>query len=197
MTTVSDGWGFRWDDDQFDILAWLFPTDGRTFALQQGGGWAQWHGWTEGRGHTILPITAHHFWPEENVHLVGLASGQVAKFDTAAATDLGATIKAEVLTGFVNHDTDAHKQCTAVRFTFRRGHTTGAEPVVLLSWRDNLGAFCNPIRLGLGAAGDYVFTIEKRSLGTYRSRQWKLEFTEALDFVLARAEEVYSVGGQN
>lgn len=197
ISTVSDAIGFRWDDDQFDVLAWLFPTDGRTFALQQGGGWAQWHGWTQGQGHTPLPITAHHFWPEENVHLVGLETGQVAKFDSTATSDLGEPIKAEVLTGFINRDTDAWKHCKSVRFTFRRGHTTSStEPVVLLSWRDNLGAFCNPIRLGLGEAGDYVFTVEKRSLGTYRARQWKLEFTEALDFVLARAEEVFTVGGQ-
>lgn len=197
ISTISDAWGFRWDDDQFDVLGWVFPTDGRTFALQQGGGWAQWHGWTTGQGHTRLPITAHHFWPEENVHLVGLESGQVAKFDGTAATDLGATIKAEVLTGFLNRDTDAYKHCQAVRFTFRRGHTTSTEPHVLLSWRDNLGAFCNPIRLGLGQAGDHVFTVEKRSLGTYRARQWKLEFSEAHDFVLARAEEVFTAGGSN
>lgn len=197
MDTVSDAYGFRWYADQFDCLAWLFPTDGRTFVVQQGGGWAQWHGWTEGQGHTSLPITAHHYWPEENVHLVGLSDGTIATLDTAAADDLGVTIKAEVLTGFINRDTDAYKHCQGARFTFKRGVGVATDPQVLLSWRDNLGAFCQPVRLALGTAGDYVFTIEKRSLGTYRARQWKLEFTEAVDFVLARAEEFFTVGGQN
>lgn len=196
MTTTSDCYGFRWEADQFDVLAWLFPTDGRTFALQQGGGWAQWHGWTNGQGHTPLPITAHHYWPEENLHLVGLESGQVAQFDSAATSDLGATIKAEVTTGFINQGTDAYKHCQAARFTFRRGVGTSTDPTVLLSWRDDLGDFCSPLRLQLGVAGDGIFTIEKRSLGTYRARQWRLEFTDAVDFVLARAEETFSVEGQ-
>lgn len=196
ITMWEDAYGFRWNAEQYDCLCWLFPTDGRTFVVQQGGGWAQWHGWTDGQGHTPLPITSHYYWPEQNVHLVGLSTGQIAKLDSEAPTDLGAAIKAEVLTGYQNRDTDATKHCQAARFTFRRGHATGTdEPQVLLSWRDNLGAFCSPIRLSLGVAGDDVFTIEKRSLGAYRARQWRLEFTDAVDFVLARAEEIYTVGG--
>jgi hypothetical protein len=198
MTTVSDAYGFRWSADQFDCLAWLFPTDGRTFVNQNGGGWAQWHGWTHGAGHTPFPITAFHYWHDQNLHLVGQADGTIAKLDSSAPTDLGGTIKAETRTGFINRDTDAHKHCQAVRFTFKRGHATGTtEPVVLLSWRDTLGDFCPPLRLSLGTTGDHVFTVERRSLGTYRSRQWRLEFTEAVDFVLARAEEIFSIGGQN
>lgn len=197
MTTVSDAYGLRWTADQFDCLAWVFPTDGRTFVSQAGGGWGQWHGWTDGSGHTLFPATAHHFWPDENLHLVGLADGTIARLDSAAVDDLGGRIKAETRTGFINRDTDAHKHCQAVRFTFRRGHASGTEPHVLLSWRDDLGAFCSPLRLGLGAQGDYVFTVERRSLGTYRARQWRLEFSDAVDFVLARAEEIYTVGGAN
>lgn len=196
IDTVSDCFGFRWMADQYDVLCWVFPTDGRTFAVQTGGGWAQWHGWTTGQGHTILPITSHYYWPEQNLHLVGLESGQIAKLDTAAYDDLGETIKAEVVTGFIDHGSVGYKHCELVRFIFRRGHTssTTEDPEVLLSWRDDLGAFCSPVRLSLGLANDNVFAVERRSLGTYRSRQWKLEFTEALDYVLARAEETYNAG---
>jgi hypothetical protein len=199
IETVDDCFGFHWNADQFSALVWKFPTDGRTFVAQGGKGWAQWHGWEDGRGHTPFPVTAHYYWPEENRHLVGLADGSVAQLDTAATTDLGATIKAEVTTGFINHDTDSWKSCDMVRLTFRRGQTaTGSEePHVMLSWRDTLGGFCAPLRLGLGTTGDYVFTVERRSLGMYRARQWKLEFTGAADFVLARVEETYSMGGNN
>lgn len=196
--TVSDCYGFRWSADQFDVLCWQFATDGRTFAAQNGGGWAQWHGWIEGQGHSVLPITSHYYWEEHNLHLVGQADGTIALLDSAAGTDLGQTIKAEVISGFINRETDVYKQCESIRLTFKRGHATGAaEPQVLLSWRDSLGAFCSPIRLGLGLGGDHMFTIERRSLGMYRARQWKIEFTDAVDFVLARAEETYSLGGNN
>lgn len=199
IATVDDCFGFRWLADQFDVLAWIFPTDGRSFAIQQGGGWAQWHGWTDGQGHTPLPITSHYFWPERNLHLVGLETGQIAKLDSSAQDDLGETIKAEVRTGFIDRGTGATKHCQAVRFFFKRGHTSSSTvaPQVLLSWRDTLGDFCSPIRMDLGVSSDYIFSVEKRSLGTYRSRQWRLEFTEAVDFVLARAEETFTVGGQN
>lgn len=198
ITNVSDCFGLRWNADQFDVLAWVFLSDGRTFAAQKGGGWAQWHGWDDDNGHTLLPIRSHYYWPEQNLHLVGLANGKIAKLDSAAPDDLGAIIKAEVLTGFINRDTDATKVCEVLRLTFKRGlGTAPVEPHVMLSWRDDLGAFKDPIRVGLGFAGDPMFTVELRTLGAYRARQWKVEFTGAVDFVLARAEETFTVGGQN
>lgn len=199
IETVDDCFGFRFNADQFDALVWKFPTDGRTFAAQAGKGWAQWHGWDDDNGHTPFPVTAHYYWPEENRHLVGLEDGSIAELSTAANTDLGSTIKAEVTTGFINRETDAWKSCDVIRLVFRRGQTasTSTEPHVMLSWRDSLGEFCPPLRLGLGTTGDYLTTIERRGLGMYRSRQWKLEFTGAEGFVLARVEETFSLGGNN
>lgn len=198
VPTVSDCYGFRWSADQFDVTAFQMPTDGRTFAAQVGGGWAQWHGWDSAHGHTLFPAKTVYYWDEENTYLVGMPDGSIATLDSATNTDLGATIKAEVLTGFINQDTDAWKSCDVLRLTIKRGVATGStEPQLLLSWRDSLGAFSTPLRLGLGLAGDPMFTIERRSLGMYRARQWKLEFTDAADFVLARAEETFSIGGTN
>lgn len=196
VSTVTDCFGFRWIADQYDVLCWVFPTDGRTFAVQAGGGWAQWHGWTTGQGHTALPIRSHHFWPEENVHLVGLSTGQIAELTTSANDDLGATIKADVYTGFVSRETMAYKHCQAVRFFFKRGQASSltTAPRVMLSWRDDLGAFCQPLFLSLGTSGDYTVAVERRSLGRYRTRQWRLEFTEAADYTLAGCTETYTVG---
>lgn len=203
IDTVSDCYGFRWAADQFDLLCWTMPTDGRTFVAQKGGGWSQWQGWTPGVGHSLFPVTSFYYWEEQNLHIVGTTDGSLHLLDSTAVADATGVltteiIKAEVTTGFLNQDTDAVKQCEVVRFTFKRGHATGpTEPQVLLSWRDSLGDFCTPLRLGLGTTGDHLFTIERRGLGTYRSRQWKLEFTDAVDFVLARAEETFSMGGNN
>lgn len=192
IDTVSDCWGFRLNIDQFDCLVWTFPTDGRTFCYQRGGGWSQWSGFSG--GHTLYPAKAHHYWPSENLHLIGLSSGEIVQADASAPTDMGATIKAEVTTGFTNHGTDAMKFTDSLRLTFKRGSSASTEPHVLLSWRDNLGAFGNPRRIGLGTTGDYVFTRELRSLGGYRRRQWRIEFTGSADFVFAGAEETFSIG---
>jgi hypothetical protein len=189
---AADCWGFRLNMDQFDCLVWVFPRDGRAFCYQKGGGWSQWHGWS-GTGLAALPITAHHLYTAAKTHLVGTADGQIAKFDSAASTDLGETIKAHVRTGFQNRGTHKPKHCAEASFTFLRGRATGDEPAVSLSWRDSLGGFCDPIRIGLGTTGDDVFTVRLHSLGVYRAREWQLEFTDAADFVLASAEETFTV----
>lgn len=189
---AADCWGFRLNMDQFDCLVWVFPSDGRAFCVQQGGGWSQWHGWSGG-SLAPLPITAHHLHTDTKTHLVGTASGQIAKFDATAGTDLGATIKAHVRTGFQDRGTHKPKHCAEASFTFLRGQATGTEPEVALSWRDDLGGFCAPIRIGLGTTGDNVFTVRLNSLGVYRAREWQMEFTDASDFVLASAEETFTV----
>ncbi len=191
IETVSDCWAFRLNMDQFDCRVWVFPTDGRAFCQQDGGGWSQWHGWS-GTGYAALPIKAHHLYLPTKTHLAGLANGSIVKFDSTAGTDMGDTIKAEVRTGFQRHDTDDYKHCNLLTLTFKRGKSTGAEPFVLLSWRDDLGEYCDPLRIGLGTTGDNVFTVSLYSLGTYRRRDWRMEFTDAADFVLAGAEETFS-----
>lgn len=193
ISTFDDCWGFRYDEDQFDTLIWMFPSDGRAFAKQEGSGWAQWHGWTDSAGYSLLPIRSHYYWPLGDVHLVGLANGRIAKFDATATDDLGATIKAEALTGFMNHDTDMTKTADCLRLTFKRGASSTAAHV-MLSWRDKPGAWTSPIRIDLGTTGDSMPVVERRSLGPFRARQWRLEFTGARDLVLARAELEFSAG---
>lgn len=198
ITTVSDCYGFRLNAEQYDTMVWVFPTDGRSFCYQRGGGWSQWHGWTVGAGHALYPVKSHHYYETGGVHLAGLSSGQIAKFDTAAYTDMGTAFKSEALTGFENRGTTAPKQCEVVRFTVKRGTTSAGStaPALLYSWRDNDGeAFCQPIRVDLGTAGDYVSTVEVRGLGVYRQRQHRIEMTEAADLTLARVEEEWSDGG--
>lgn len=197
METVDDCWGFRWEADQFDVLVWTFPTDGRTFAYQKGAGWSQWTSWSPESGHSALGFKAHHYSASSNRHFVGIpraAGGSyLAELSTSEYADQDDDIKAEVTTGFINHGTDAVKFTDALHLTFKRGQTS-TEPQVLLSWRDNLGAFGAPRRISLGTTGDYVSMVTLRSLGGYRRRQWKLEFTGDAEFVLASVTEDYTVG---
>ena len=192
IATVSDCYGFRINTGQFDCVVWVFPTDGRSFCWERNGGWSQWHGWSGGF-HSLLPIKAHFYDETNNLHLAGLATGQIVKVDTEANTDLGDTVKAEVLTGFISRETDAVKQCHAIRFTVKRGQAS-TEPVLRLSWRDDLGRFCQPLNIRLGTSGDYLATVEKRGLGAYRRRQWKLEFDANAELLVAGVTEVFSVG---
>jgi hypothetical protein len=205
ISTVSDCWGFRYNEGQFDALVWVFPADGRTFAFQRGGGWAQWSGWTPNAGHGRFPGTAHYFFPEQSRHLVGLPMEGIGYLDLSASSDYVPTttgseqrlVKADVTTGFLNRGTDVTKTCKVLRLTVKPGATSSAttEPQLLVSWRDDPNeSFGEPLRVGLGTVGASGMVKELRTLGPYRSRQWKVEFTDASDFVLARAEETYSLG---
>jgi hypothetical protein len=192
--TVSDAWGTRIKIGQTDLLAWQFPTDGRTFAYQQGSGWAQWSAWDEALGHTPWPVTAHYYWPSQRLHLVGTADGRIAQLSATAGTDLGDPIRAEVTTGFINHGTDAIKFTDGLRLTFRRSSTAASPSYALLSWRNDTGPFEEPRRIDLGSGTDYTIQRELRTLGGYRRRQWQLTWPPEADFVLAGAEEEFSLG---
>lgn len=195
IDTVDDCYGFRVNQGQFDLLVWQFPTDGRTFAYQRNSGWSQWSTWDVDLGHGPFAIKSHYYWPEQNLHLVGMEDGSIAQLSNSAYTDLGDQIVAEVTTGFINHDTDAVKFTDALHLTFKRGQSASTEPKVFLSWRDDLGAFGDPIQIGLGTTGDYVSTVTLRTLGGYRRRQWKLLFSADAELVLASVTEDYSIGG--
>jgi hypothetical protein len=99
------------------------------------------------------------------------------------------------LTGHLNRGTDALKQCLAVRLSFRRGTAElGApEPTAWLSWRDDEGEWSPPLEIGMGEAGDRNPVVSLRGLGTYRRRQWRLEFDGPTDFVLAGASEEFEL----
>lgn len=203
---VSDCWGFRYNQGQFDALVWVLPTDGRTFVYQKGAGWSQWSGWEGSLGHGRFPGTAHYLFPDQSRHLIGLPMEGIGYLDLSASADYVPTttgsvskpIKAEVTTGFQNRGTDKRKVCKKLSLTIQPGATSSATtaPQLLVSWRDDPNAsFCEPRRISLGTAGAKGMVKELRTLGIYRSRQWKVEFTDASDFVLGRVEETFEPGG--
>jgi len=189
LTTVDDCWGFRMQNDRWDACVWFFPTDGRGFIWnRRNGGWSEWRAWGS-TGWTTPTITSALYWPEQNVFLVGLENGQIAKLDTNAFTDLGGPIKVELVAGFMDNGTRNRKKCIAAKFAFKRGQTAqnGTAPKVRISWRDDLGPFGEPTVRDLGLAGDFSPIIEIRSCGVYRQRQWRIEYTADADLTLVGA----------
>lgn len=190
LTTVSDCWGFRMRLDRWDAPVWMFPMDGKGFIWnRRSRGWSEWRGFGA-KGYAAPTITSALDWPEQNVFLVGLDNGQIAKLDANAHTDLGAPIKVELISGFDDNGTGNQKKGISAKFVFKRGQVaqTASEPVVGISWRTDLGPFTTPTRAGMGLAGDYDATVEIRSIGVYRRLQWKIEYTADADFTLIGAQ---------
>lgn len=195
ITNRSDCFGYRVLRGNCDCLVWTFPSAGQTFVYQSGSGWGQWSGY-DATTSNFAPFTvlSHHIRQDTDVNVVGTTDGFVAELTTEANTDLGVPIKAHIETGYVSRGTDQKKHCKCVRLTFRRGTVDGTTgPQAWLYYRDQPGAWEPGIPIDLGGSTDTHPVLELRSLGVYRRRQWKFEFTGTSDFVLVSATEDFQV----
>lgn len=196
LGTVSDAWAFRLQAASWNLIVFVFPTDGRAFCFDTGKEkWTEWRGW-DANGWAPFAGQCVTTWRDSNVHLVGLSDGTIGRFDFTSATDAGQPVVGEVVTGFLDNGTSNYKHCQALRLRFRRGIGAAGSltpPKCQISWRDDLGPFEDPIDLDMGAADDVAPTIDLRSLGLYRERQWKLRMSDTVPLVLASAEITYEV----
>jgi hypothetical protein len=194
ITTISDCFGFRCLIGPVDALVWVFPTDGRAFCLQAGGGWSQWHGYndaTDNWGPITISCAALRT-DSTFANLVGTTAGKIGQLSLDTNTDLGTRIRAYVETGYLSRSSDNNKFCRSVKLKFRRGTTTSTNaPIGMFGWRDRPGAWQAQIPVSLGASGDTEPVVEFRSLGTYRTRDWFFEFSGTDDFVLVGATEEF------
>lgn len=192
IARVSDCFGYRVTTGPLDAMVWTFPTDGRTFAFQKGSGWSEWLGWNAGNL-APLAVTASTIAPVSHDVLVGTVDGRIGRFSLDAQDDFGAPIIVRVDSGYINRNTDENKHCRCVRLGLRRGVNASADTKVLLSWRDNPGAFCAPLEVDLGALGDTEIVVELRSLGVYKRRQWRFEYSGAEDLALVGMSEDFDI----
>lgn len=194
FSTVSDCWAFRARFDGVDLLAFVFPTEGRACvynAIVQK--WAEWRSVdTAGRWQPWIG-RCHCYWPAFGLHLIGLADGSIAVLDPDAFTEDGQMLKAVVRTGFGDRGLSNKKVCERVALTLRRGSTTATTaPTFELRWRDDMGAFGQPLRFSLGLPGDYETQVQKWTLGLYNVRQWELTMSDPTEFMLAGADELFT-----
>lgn len=197
MEKVDDAFGYRINIGYVDGYMITFPSEGRTFFFQRGGGWSQWQGFSDADNSWLpFPVLsqAHRVFEGNDTTIVGLSDGRVAQLITNKNDDLGVRVKAFTETGYYDRGTDNRKHCKSVKLAFRRGLTSTTEPLGSLSWSDQPGVWSSPIPLHLGQSGATRPVIPLRSLGTYRRRAWRFTFSETQsELALARVTEEYDV----
>jgi hypothetical protein len=190
LAVVEDCWGFRLRYGRWDAVVYMFPTAGKGFIYDlKGGKWAEWREWNIGP--TPVSITAALRWEEQDLFLVGMADGTIARIDPQAQSDLGKELRVEVVTPFVAHEGAVQKHCKAVVAQFAKSPTASGR--VRISLRDDMGAWHVQEDVEIGE--DMDPSVIMRSLGVYRQRQWKIEYTGSNDFVLASMTEHYDALG--
>lgn len=196
LPVVSDCWGFRLKIDGWNLLGWNFPTAARCFVYDvDGERWTEFRGYSNGEW-AAWAARSHYFWEDQNEHLIGLGDGTIGLLSKDTVTDNGEPIVAEVYTGFVDHGIDNWKQHISTRLMFRRGlgaFGRNPPPKCQLSWRDSTGGWEDTVELDLGNADDTAPVIEVRSLGMYRTRQWKLRMSDNVPLTFIGAIETFEV----
>lgn len=206
LERVDDAWGFRLRFGRFDCLVWMFPTDG--FGLIWDANTGNWSEWREGNvGTDAVTITSAYNWPEEGVFLVGMSDGSICQLDDASSLDLTKNIAVKMETGFISRGTPAQKACRTAIFQFKRTwvdlpapdggelSSTGLSRSghVRISYRDNQGPWRVLRDFRLSESATPAVTI--RSVGVYRTRQWRVEYTGEDEIELVSAHEEYELLG--
>lgn len=191
----EDCFGYRVFLGHIDCLVWTFPTDGRTFVYQVGGGWSEWFGWDENAAQfKAFVANAHHLRRDGGLNVVGTTAGKVGKLSLDTFSDLDERVVAYVESGFINRDTDNLKRCKSVNIAIRRGSNASAS-LGRLEWRDDTGPWNEPIYIDTGVTGDNNVSRRIHSLGTYRRRQWRFFFSDTVNLSLLKVTETFDVLG--
>lgn len=195
LSTPEDCFGYRVFVGHIDCLCWTFPTDGRTFVYQVGGGWSEWFGWDESSSQLkSFLVNAHHLRRDGGLNVVGLTDGRMGKLALDSYDDRGERIVSYVETGFIDRETDNLKRCRSIKLAIRRGSSDAAS-LGKLEWRDDTGPWNEPVYIDTGVTGDNDCVRQIRSTGTYRRRQYRWTFSDSVNLSLLRVTETFDILG--
>ncbi len=195
LSDPTDCFGYRVFLGHIDCLVWTFPTDGRTFVYQIGGGWSEWFGWdADSSQFKSFIVNAHYLRRDGGLNVVGTIDGRIGRLSLDVFSDRGERIVAYVESGFINHDTDNLKRCRSVKFAIRRGSGSSAS-LGKVEWRDDTGAWNGPVYIDTGVTGDNDCVRRLSSLGTYRRRAWRFTFSDTANLSLLKVTETFDILG--
>ncbi len=195
LSDPTDCFGYRVFVGHIDCLVWTFPTDGRTFVYQIGGGWSEWFGWEESAAQfKSFIVNAHYLRRDGGLNVIGTTDGRIGKFSLSNYDDRGEKVVSYVESGFNNRDTDNLKRCRSVNIAIRRGSNAAAS-LGRLEYRDDTGPWNEPIYIDTGVTGDNNCVRRIHSLGTYRRRQYRWTFSDSVNLSLLKVTETFDVLG--
>lgn len=193
-TTVTDCFGFRLRVAYWDLLVWVFPTEGKALAYDQAlKRWFQWRGWNGADDYAAIRIGCYAPWHAGNLHIVGdPQAANIWTLDPTTASDQGPALPlvAERVPDRTDWGTPGRKRCTKVRAYCKRG--TSDDPGLLdVAKRDDDGPWGGSQLLSLGASGDQASFVDWYPGGIYRRRQYRVRCSSGVDIAIYRFVEFW------
>lgn len=192
---VDDSIGFTYQQKGHTFYVLIFPSANKTWVFDEGTG--LWHerAWTDDNGflNRIRPNCVANAY---NKIVVGdWENGNLYAWDTDAYTDNGDPISH--IRGFPHLVTEANRNFYSQFIAdMQVGTNTGAidgstpfnPPVVSLRWSDDRGAsYGNRVQQSMGAAGQYLTSIQFQRLGMARDRVFELSWSAPMKTALQGA----------
>ncbi len=189
---VEDCFGMKIEIDGFYLIAWVFPTMGRTFVMDyRTGEWAEWNSFVDGKEVTVN-IGAHYYVQAWGKHMVGDPStGTIYELTRSAKGTVASPLRRVRRTGQYDHGMGTRKRSNFYLFHMLRGQGTPGqpEPVFEVRVNDDSKGWSDPVQIGLGFLGEEQAPIRVRLGGIYRKRELEITTTAPVDFSLVKLEE--------
>lgn len=195
FTTVSDCIGFRARVGYWDLLVWVFPTEGKAYCYDRRlQNWWQWRGWNGLDDFSGIRANCSAYWTAGNLTFVGDPSFEnIWTLDTATFSDTGPglPIVAERVTERLDWGTASRKVRRRVRFLVKRGIATTTPAYLDVAKRDDDGPWSSYQTLNLGVAGDYASYADWYPGGIYRRTQYRIRYSSGVDVAVTKAIEFW------
>lgn len=193
LDTVDDCWGARIDIDGAYLIAWTFPTEGKTFTLDyKKGEWSEWDGFSSGLS-ARFKMHSYAFASPWNKHFVGdPTSGKIYELSFDNKTDGSDPLRRVRTSGLIDHGTGGKKRSNHYLIHVKRGVGTPGdeEPILQMRVNDDNEGWSEYVDIPLGFPGEKLSPIRVDGLrGIYSVRQIEIRMTDPAELIVTKLEE--------
>lgn len=186
MTTRTDAYAWTYTQHGHKFYVLTFPSENRTWVFDLITG--EWHERESYGEDHYLPSCAVTGW-EGRTFAGSYKDGKVFELKESEYTWNGNIIQHEAIFPEVRNELE-NLQMNKLQIEFEHGvgNVDSAAPVAVLSWSDDGGkTWSNQHSREVGAVGEYGVRAIWRRLGRFKKRQFKLECTDPVKWVVLNA----------
>lgn len=200
FSSVTDGIGYKIDIRGRTFILWQFPAEARTLVYNiTEDNWSEWSYWDSvNNEYQHFLGKSYCYSPEWGVHLMGSRKdSKIYFFGTSYLSDNADEIRLKKTTGHIDYGTTARKRCNELRIKAKRGDgLSGSSGTLMLRWNDDNKGWSNQHDLSLGNIGENETVIRFYPRGVYRTRQYEVTVTDAVNVIFGDAEEDIDILGR-